>query len=377
MTGNHTIKTGVTCDLQQAVGWGQQAIAGSASFSYLETGVPGINTQTSGSSMASFLLGYANSGGTEQIRDVEQTYPYYAFYAQDDWRIGRSLVVNYGLRYEFTQPPYEVDGQVHGFRPDAAESEGEQLPGRVDLRRLRTGAREQAQPDRWLLRSGRSARQHVVPDGRGTILRAGVGRSFGRVTVPGGSSHFSGHIGNWNFTAPDIATPAFLLDEGLPAYVLPPFLDPSIDNNLQTDWWGGGNTASRPGHYDSWTFSMQREVYRGLTFEVDYNGSYGKDLPTGLITANQVPMSKVEELVARVGAANVRGLLNTVDQVAAHAAAARASRCRIRSSWIRRSRRPVRWRRRSGRSRSTATSASRWVAATSLAARSTTPWFSS
>ena len=39
--------------------------------------------------MASFLLGYANSGGTEQIREVRQTYPYYAMYAQDDWRVGQ------------------------------------------------------------------------------------------------------------------------------------------------------------------------------------------------------------------------------------------------------------------------------------------------
>ena len=318
--GNHTMKTGVIYDLQKAVGWGQQQIAGSASFSYLETGVPGINTQTSGSSMASFLLGYANSGGTEQIRSVEQTYPYYAFYAQDDWRIGRSLVVNYGLRYEFTQPPYESTDKYTDFDPTRPNPKVNNYPGASIFAGFGTGREGR----RSLVDSYYGA---VAPRvsmsyrmGEGTILRAGVGRSFGRVTVPAGSSHFAGHIGNWNFPAPDIATPAFLLDEGLPAYVLPPFLDPSIDNNLQTDWWGGGNTASRPGLYDSWTFSMQREVYRGMTFEVDYNGSYGKHLPTGLETVNQVPMAKVEELVARVGAANVRGLLNTVIRDAAHAA---------------------------------------------------------
>ena len=87
--------------------------------------------------------------------------------------------------------------------------------------------------------------------------------------------------------APDNITPAYMFDAGLPTatdpnFPMPPYLDPSIDNNLQTDWWGGGNTASRPGYYDSWTFSAQRELTGGLTAEVDYNGSYGKDLPTGL-----------------------------------------------------------------------------------------------
>ena len=58
-----------------------------------------------GSSFASFLLGEAFSGNTETIRDTAQKFPYFGFYAQDDWRLTRKLTLNIGLRYDFTLPP--------------------------------------------------------------------------------------------------------------------------------------------------------------------------------------------------------------------------------------------------------------------------------
>ncbi len=55
--GSHALKFGFTYDHQEANGFGQQNIAGQASFSFLETAVPGATSATSGSSFASFLLG--------------------------------------------------------------------------------------------------------------------------------------------------------------------------------------------------------------------------------------------------------------------------------------------------------------------------------
>ena len=72
---------------------------------------------TSGSAFASFLLGYADSGRTETIRYLQQIYPYYGFYAQDDWRVNGKLVVNYGVRYEYTRPPRAGGDQYSDFSP--------------------------------------------------------------------------------------------------------------------------------------------------------------------------------------------------------------------------------------------------------------------
>ena len=62
------------------------------------------------------------------------------------------------------------------------------------------------------------------------------------------------------FASPDSGiTPAFNLDQGLPAYPLPPLIDPAFSNNNAVDWFNG-QAASRPAVYDNWTVSVQREV---------------------------------------------------------------------------------------------------------------------
>ena len=135
--GAHTLKGGFTYDRQQANGFGQQDYGGRARFSFLQTGVPGVTNfaNAGGSSFASFLLGYANEGRTETIRYLQQVYPYYGFYAQDDWRINKQLVLNYGVRYEFTKPPVAGGNQVLGLGPGQAQSGREQLPWRAIVRR--------------------------------------------------------------------------------------------------------------------------------------------------------------------------------------------------------------------------------------------------
>ena len=110
--------------------------------------MPGATTLANGggNSFASFLLGAADTGRTETIRYLQQVYPYYGFYVQDDWRINDKLVLNYGLRYEFTQPAHAGGDQYSDFSPTQAESRRQQLPRRADVRGrgTRTRRREHA-----------------------------------------------------------------------------------------------------------------------------------------------------------------------------------------------------------------------------------------
>ena len=129
MRGAHIMKFGYAFTSQRANGFGQQNISGQASFSFLETGVPGVTTATSGSSFASFLLGNADSGATETIRYLPQTYRYHGFYAQDDWRVTKRLTVNFGLRYEFTLPPVAGDNQYEDFSPTTPNPAVNNYPG--------------------------------------------------------------------------------------------------------------------------------------------------------------------------------------------------------------------------------------------------------
>ena len=311
--GSHTIKTGFTYDRQQANGFGQQDYGGRARFSFLHTGVPGVTNfaAAGGSSFASFLLGQANEGRTETIRFLQQVYPYYGFYAQDDWRINDKLVFNYGMRYEFTRPPVAGGDQYSEFDPNKPNPNANGYPGAL----IFAGEGEGREGTRSLIPGYYGS---VAPRLSGayslndkTTIRGGIGRSFGRVTVISGTSHFAGYIGQYEFLNGDSGvTPTFLLDQGLPSYPLPPQINPAFANNQGIDYWNGAE-AMTPATYDTWTISMQREVRRGMTVEVDYNGSRGTRLQANLLNLNQVPLSAVNDLINRFGATQAIAILNS------------------------------------------------------------------
>ena len=311
--GAHTLKAGFTYDRQQANGFGQQDYGGRARFSFLQTGVPGVTNfaNAGGSSFASFLLGYANEGRTETIRYLKQIYPYYGFYVQDDWRLNKKLVINYGVRYEFTRPPVAGDDQYSDFDPTKPNPAVNNYPGALVFAGDGTGreGKRSLIPGYYGAWAPRLSGAYSLNDK--TTIRAGAGRSFGRVTVIASSSHFAGFIGQYEFLNSDSGvTPTFLLDRGLPAYPLPPRIDPSFANNTNVDYWNG-REALLPATYDSWTLSVQRELGHRITLEVDYNGSKGTNLQGNLLNLNQVPLSVVNDLIARFGAAGAVALLNS------------------------------------------------------------------
>ena len=116
-----------------------------------------------------------------------------------------------------------------------------------------------------------------------TVVRGGVGRSFGRVTVIQSSSHFAGFIGQYPFSNADSRRHPDVPARSGPARLSAAArIDPSFSNNTNVDWWNG-NAAMRPATYDTWTMSVQREVRPGMTVEVDYNGSRGTNLQANLL----------------------------------------------------------------------------------------------
>jgi hypothetical protein len=340
-TGSHTIKGGFTYDRQQANGFGQQDIGGRAGFSFLETAIPGTTTLANGggNSFASFLLGAADTGRTETIRYLQQIYPYYGFYVQDDWRVNGKLVINYGLRYEFTVPPRAGGDQYSDLSPTKPNPAVNDYPGALIFAGDGPGreGKRTLFPGYYGALAPRLSAAYSLNDK--TIFRAGVGRSFGRVTVTQGSSHFAGFIGQYVFSSADAGvTPAFSLDQGLPAYPLPPLIDPSFSNNNDVDWFNG-EAAARPARYDNWTISVQREIRKGMTVDLEYNGVYGSDLQAGLLNPNQVPMSVVNDLVARFGPIGARDLLNSnITSAAAVAAGIRPPYPNFTNAAVQRSR---------------------------------------
>jgi hypothetical protein len=308
--GAHTLKFGYAFESQRANGFGQQNIAGQATFSFLETAAPGATTATSGSSFASFLLGAADSGATETIRYLPQTFDYHGFYAQDDWRVTRRLMINFGLRYEFTQPPVAGGDQYSDFSPTTPNPAVNNYPGAL----IFAGEGQGRQGVRSLIPGWYGAwgprvgvAYSVNPK---TTIRAGAARSFSRVTVVASSSHYAGFIGQYNFASTNQGiTPAFYWDQGLPPYPLPPQINPAFANNQNVDYWQGQNATRAPEAYN-WTFSVQREITPNTMFEADYNATVGAHLQSGIININQVPMAAVNGLIQKYGVTQAVNILN-------------------------------------------------------------------
>jgi hypothetical protein len=144
-----------------------------------------------------------------------------------------------------------------------------------------------------------------------TVLRAGIGRTFSKVTVVSGSGHFAGFIGQYDFqNANQGVTPTFKLDEGLPPYALPPQINPSFQNNLNVDHWQLSDAARAPENWN-WTLSIQRQISSSTVFEAAYNAAIGVKLQTGLIMLNQVPTAFLNDYIARFGGQGAINLLNS------------------------------------------------------------------
>jgi hypothetical protein len=307
--GKHTFKFGYAFDDQRANGFGQQDIMGAASFSFLGTGVPGVTTYNSGSSFASFLLGEANGGNTETIRQVTQFYRYHGFYLQDDWRINRKLMINYGIRYDNTRPPISATDAYSDFTPDRLNPAVNNFPGALRFAGEgagREGVRALVPP--WNAGWGpRLGIAYSLNDK--TTIRVGAGRSFSRVAVVGSSGHFAGFIGQYSFASPNNGVnPAFRTDDGLPPYLLPPQINPSFQNNQVVDFWNGQDATRAPENY-TWTLSVQRQLSQNLVFEANYNASVGSHLVANNLNINQIPKPVYDDLVNRFGATEANNIL--------------------------------------------------------------------
>ncbi len=70
----------------------------------------------SGNSIASFLLGAANSGTIDNNSFPTFRWNYYAPWAQDDWKLTDRLTLNLGLRWDLNSPVFEIQDRInYGF----------------------------------------------------------------------------------------------------------------------------------------------------------------------------------------------------------------------------------------------------------------------
>jgi len=125
VAGSHTIYAGAEYRLQDSSASQQGNVSGTYNFnnSYDQENNGTDNTYTQnnwGLSYAAFLMGVQSSASVGYTAPYSIQSPYYAFYAEDRWRVTRKLTLTAGIRYEFEYGVVEKhNALLTGWNPSA------------------------------------------------------------------------------------------------------------------------------------------------------------------------------------------------------------------------------------------------------------------
>ncbi len=292
--GRHTIKGGYLYERLHYNGFGRQTLAGLVRVSRAQTSIPQSSNATlgGGNSFASFLLGEVNSAQTENDRFVRQYWRGHAAYIQDDWKVNSKLTLNFGLRYDVTLPPLERDDKWSDFDPFTPNPSANNRLGALRFAGFEAGeVGKRTLVEGWYGGWGpRFSFAYAWNDK--TVIRGGVGRTFGYVRTTSGSTHFDGAIQIYSVNSPDGINRLFKLDEGFivngaNTVPQPPSTNPGFNTNADVPWWQGQEVSRLPENWN-WTLSVQRELPGKFLVEASYNASIGVHLIAGLVNVNQL-----------------------------------------------------------------------------------------
>ena len=268
--------------------------SGNLSFSPLITS--NLGAPNTGNALASFLLGEVNAGSI-QISDLIRTRASYAaLYAQDDWRLGDRLTLNYGLRWEAELPRREVNNRMNSFDPVAVNPVSG-TPGVVTFAGV-DGTPVRAYATDWNNLGPRIGFAYQLTLSGRTVLRGGSGIFYGpTVSNTIGDTAALGFSTAASFVVSQATTQsAFRLRDGFPAYarqaLTPGFgaVPAGARPNTAVSYFDPQQVA--PTSYQA-NLNIQHELRSGLVVEAGYLANVSRHLTANDFSLNQVPAASV------------------------------------------------------------------------------------
>jgi outer membrane receptor protein involved in Fe transport len=285
--GKHQIRIGAEYRYGRSVDVAGSTAGGALTF----------NNQVTGSSIASLLLGWVNSGSVSLSEQLDSRLDTYAAFVQDDWRLSPKLTLNVGLRYDADSPRRDRNNRQNGFDPYAINPISG-TPGVITF----AGANEySSNANDWDLNNfgprlglaWKATENWVVRAGGAVLYNASYG--LGTTTVL-----YTGFNTQGAFTSSNNGkTPAFLLADGFPALSYPSadnrnssYGAVKVGNSPTTDFQFMQKDRRTPYVYQS-SLNVQRRIVGNLMAELAYLGTFGQHLTGSASTAapniNQVP----------------------------------------------------------------------------------------
>lgn len=287
----HSLRIGYQMTIQQLND--SDETSGSFSFSRGMTSGPTAATasSTTGDAIASALLGTL-SGATATVSVAPAAQQgYFAWYAEDTWKLTPRLTVNYGLRYEIQTPRTERHNRFNHFAPDVtsplATETGLSLTGGLIYN-------SNSNRDLWDTEYKNFAPRVGIAfkAAKNTSLRAGYGVFYSQAITTGPTTPTDGYsITN---TAVVSVNNSGLIPENLVSNPFPSGLGTASGSSLGllTD---AGNSVNaflvhKPTPYvQSYSADIQIQPTSNSVIEIGYTGTQGRKLAWGYTRyANQL-----------------------------------------------------------------------------------------
>ncbi len=248
-----------------------------------------------GSGWAAFLLGASSGGDFRYPDDTEFYFPYYAWYAQDDFKFSKKLTINFGLRYELPIPKQEANLHNSNFcptcpNPAAGGLLGSMLyagvdgqPSRFGQTRLnafgpRLGFAYELTP-KTVIRAGGSI--YYQPSREDGNADNGI-QGFGGTYSPPGNFLASG-ISMLNSTG--FVPFQSLIDANKPPVSSPAALSAAL---LNQGVFYYNPTAGRAPYFGDWQFTVERTLTNSSLLRVSYHATVGNKLLSKKQNQNQL-----------------------------------------------------------------------------------------
>jgi len=278
--GEHSLKFGVDWRTYQ-YNTASQGVSSAGTFTVTQKFTASNPTstsalQTSGSGVASLLLGLADSGSLSYTAPLALQNRYIGGYIQDNWRATANLTLTLGLRYDFETPYTERHNRISfGFDPNAPVDlllPGRTLTGGIQFTGVNGNPRRGGDLDSNNLgpRVG-----FAYAAGPRSVFRGGYALFYSpfnelissQGSVPTFSSSTS-YVGSTNSSA----TPATTISDPFPNGITQPV---GTANGTLTQTGSSlsfTNPHRRVPYSQQWQFSVQQGLPRGADLQVAYVG---------------------------------------------------------------------------------------------------------
>jgi hypothetical protein len=271
----------------------------------------GSDASAGGNGVASFLLGFGDSGSvTEPAKTADQNL-YTAIYAGDTWNLSKKITLNLGARVDLQGDWTERGNRIVALNTKEASpllamsssvaSAFPSLKGGFDL----------VHSSRHSSRTAFSSWNHVSPRigisyqlDQNTVIRTGYGMFYLPVDVRWDDAPHNLFINsfntNWLTYQSDGVTPKATFSNPFPSGITPPF----GRNQALIDVQGNGNAAARTDelapYVQQYNLDVQRQFKGNFLVDIAYAGSKGTHLPTHNQDLDQLPLQNLPQSKADV-----------------------------------------------------------------------------